>query len=186
MNDPVLISQRNHGVGPPSIAARGMGILTGISLAFFLVMLAVWGGVFFYERSLAETLDGRTRELKRLEAALDPEIIREVVRVDNGLAMARTLLGAHVYATNVFTFLQEQTLRTVQYNSFTYSSDGTRVTVVGDADGYISLHQQLERLRSAPLVSDVKFTTVSIGEGGRIRFSFDITFNRTLLQFGRQ
>lgn len=186
MNDPVLISQRNHGIPPPSIASRGVGILMGVSIAFFLIVLAMWGGVFFYERSLKETLDGRTRELKRLEAALDPEIIREIVRVDNGLAMARALLGAHVYSTNVFKFLQEQTLRTVQYKSFTYSSDGARVTVAGDADGYISLHQQLERLRSTPLVTNVAFTTVSIGEGGRIGFSFDITFNRTLLQFGRQ
>jgi len=187
MADPSLISKSKVAyAGPPTGRAKGkgFGILTFMAFLFLLIVGILYGGVYFYKQGLIKTLDGLTRELAQLEESLDKQVIDEIVRVDKGLATARLLLQRHVYSSNLFALMEEQTLQDVYYTDFTYAfSQGGTVKVSGVADGFVTLHRQLEQFRSVPLITSVELGTVQLNQDGDVTFTINIMLSENVFRF---
>lgn len=186
MPDPTLLSKSRVAFDKPPVSpARGMGILTTVAFLFFIAVALVYGGIFFYTRTLEDNLNGLTRQLAGLEEEIDPERIQEIAQVDRGLITARSLLSAHVHPANIFELIESHTLKKVRYMNFIYGLDGKRITLAGQTDGYVTLNDQINHLRTVPELEDIKFTSISISETGSIGFSLDLVFEDNLLKFKR-
>ncbi|GEM_PF-5895542 len=187
MADPSLIAKSKVAYAAPPTdrsKGKGLGVLTFIASIFLVIVGILYGGVYFYKQSLMETLDGLTRELAQLEESLDRQVIDEIARVDKGLATARLILQRHVHSSNLFALLEEQTLQDVYYTDFTYGfSQGGTVMVSGVADGFVTLHRQLEQFRSLPLVTSVELRTVQLDKDGDVTFSINITLSENVFRF---
>lgn len=140
---------------------RGLGILVFIAILFLIVVGAVYGGVYFSRQNLEESLDGLTRELGQLEEDLDTKNIQEIARVDRGLRMARSLLAAHIYSSNLFSLLEDHTLVGVYYTRFEYALEED-VSLGGHAGDFLTLHRQLEEFRSFPLITRVTLEDITL------------------------
>ena|SRR3989344_840665 len=184
MSDPSLISKSrtSYSSSPKPASGAGLGILTVIAFLFAASAGIVYGGMYFYQKGLHEKLDGLTRELSNLEEELEPAIIEEIARVDRGLKVAKSLLNAHVYPSQIFRMLQGNTLARVRFNKFTYALDGRHVALDGKTDGFVNLESQLERLRGLPFITEVKFASVSLDKDGQVGFVIDVLFNENLLR----
>lgn len=190
MADPSLIAKPRMEYAQPARTREkgsGLGVLMFIAFLFLVIVGLVYGGIYFYRQNLEESLDGLTRELAQLEEALDPKIIEEIARVDRGLSIARSLLSAHVYSSNLMSLLEEHTLADVYYSEFEYTfENGGTVTLGGVANGFIALHRQLERFRSLPLVTDVKLEDIALAEETNtagIEFVITVSLNENVFRF---
>jgi hypothetical protein len=165
-------------------AKKGLGILTFVAFLFLVIVGIAYGGVHYYKQNAINALDGLTRELSQLEEDLDPEIIEEITRVDRGLTTARALLARHVYTSNVFDILEQNTVEDIYFSAFnlTYSAGGV-ANLTGIAPGYVLLHRQLEQFRSVPLIRDVTLESIQLMDENDIGFAITISFAENLFRF---
>jgi len=183
MPDPSLIARRNVS-SYPRMASRGMGVLLVLAIIFTAAVLAVYGGVVGYRKTLESSLDSATKELSKLQDKFQPDNIRKIAEADRALYVARSILASHAYTTNVFAFLQNTTLRNVRYKSLSYTANPRQLTLATEVEGYAGLKRQIELLEQSPFIRSAVFSSLTRSDTGTVGFSLQVTFESTLLRFG--
>jgi len=86
------------------------------------------------------------------------------------------LLQKHKTPLNIFNFLEKICLPTVWFSDFNLTSENGEVTVSGYTDSFVTLEQQILVLKQDLLVKNLNISGVSIGEEGKVNFTFLLTF----------
>ncbi len=184
MPDPVLISKSRSYSPPSQIAQKSMGILLVLALIFAVAVVLIYGGVYVYHSNLQASLDDATRELSKLEESFEPDKLTKISEVDKGLTVARTMLNSHVYSSNVFKFLQDNTLKTARYTNFLYSANPPELALSAETDGYFGLKRQVEIFETTPLIKSATFSGVTRDpKDGTVKFQLKISFDENLLRY---
>ena len=188
MPDPYLIAKpRMEYARSPhrGESGRWLGALVLIAALFLALVGIAYGGIYYYRQNLEQSLDGLTRELSQSEEDLDAKHIQEMARVDRGLRTARSLLAAHIYSSNLFSLLEDHTLVSVYYTSFDYTF-GSGVALSGKAQDFITLHRQLEELRSLPVVTRLTLESVQLSKEEKnpeVDFKISIALAENVFRF---
>ena len=183
MPDPSLIGRRSINTTSRTVN-RGLGLLMVLAIIFVAVVLAVYGGVLGYKQTLQGGLDSASKQLGELQDKFQPDNIRKIAEVDRALSVARTLLSRHTYATNVFAFLQSNTLRDVRYKDFSFTASPSQITLATEVEGYVGLKRQIELLEESQLIRSAVFSSLNRSLTGTVSFSLVVTFEDNLLRFG--
>jgi len=142
------------------------GILT---LIFYMVLsslavAAMYGGLLLWEkRETAERVDGRLNKMRELnEKVVKPleEEAREILAVRKNIKLARDLLDNHIYWTNFFKFLEDNTLSEVYYTSAFTGDLGGQYSFLSRTKDFKMILAQVNVMR---MNDYVKRVTVSSG-----------------------
>src|SRR3989344_7203318 len=117
--------------GPTTSSAEG-GIQMGrrreekslfsfLSAVIFILSILLALGMFGYKFYLKYRIEAMGADLERARAALQPEVIRELTRLDNRIISTKNLISKHQILTPLFEFLEVSTPRTVRFSGFQYS-----------------------------------------------------------------
>jgi hypothetical protein len=135
----------------------------------FLSILAVGAGYYslgFWKKSkagekniLVEEAESLNKEKKAREADLS-----EAFAFEQKLKYAKLLLDRHVYFTNLFVFLEKNTLENVYYSNFTGDNGGV-YELNATAKDFKNIARQIESLKANPLVKEAATTGGDYAEG---------------------
>ena len=164
-------------------ARSGMGILMFLGTVLLVLSLVALGGVFFYKRFLQQQIDDLSKSLKRLEADFDPALIQEFLKISKAIDASKAALAGHRSMSNLFDFLEENTLRDVRFASFAFTEKETSLTMAGEARSYTTLAQQASLLERSPLVRKISLSNLALKETGSISFTVDVKFDPMILSF---
>lgn len=170
-----------------SAAKRPLGIFTMLATLIFVITLLVFGGFFLYERSLSTQIESSRESLKRAEAAFEPSLIVELQELDTRLRTANTLLSQHISVSPIFKILENNTLKSVQYNDLAYTFEGEKGTLemTGIARRYQAIAEQSVLFGENRFISDHIFSDFSLTEEGLVSFSVVLTISPELVYFER-
>ena len=118
-----------------------------------------------------------------MEVDLRPDILEQLLALDKKLGSLRTLLTGHAIPSNVFAFLEQNTLSRVRFTSFSYAAESGKLELSGEAATYFLLAQQVRTFESLSQIERVDFGGLSIGEKGLVSFRMSIIFKPALLRF---
>lgn len=184
MPDPTLLTKSRSAFTQPTVRSKmGLGILTLVAFIFFAAVALVYGGVYFYQRTLTDNLEGLTLELSDLEKKFDPEQIKEIAQVDHALVLARDFLSKHVHSSRVLELIEANTLKRIRYNELKFSTDGKSLTLKGKADGYVTLNDQINHFGTVSEITGVKFNSVTVDADGFVGFALDLFLDGNILRF---
>jgi hypothetical protein len=108
-------------------------------------------------------------------SALDARVA-EVMSFKAKLEQANFLLARHVYWTNFFRFLEDNTLSNVYFASFS-SPIADRYSFAATTDDLDAIDAQVKKLLANPYIKDAEVNSGAIGEsGGKSIVSFSIAF----------
>lgn len=145
-----------------------------ISIAAYLgldIMIAIRQSEINGIEAETELVMQRIRNLKRTN--------QEVTEFTNLLKEAKGLIEEHIFATQVFDFLQAHTLKQVYYNDLQVEVDNLNLALTGNAKDYQTLAQQLLYFQSLDEIVNIELSGVQLEEGEEGEESF-VTFNLTL------
>ena len=174
-------SSRPHG----SVA----GIFSLVALIVMLGAIALSVGLFLYEQLLESNIGRKTETLQRAEAAFEPDLIRELVRLDTRLDAAKKILNQHIAPSAIFSVLEESTLQSVQFESFNLtriSQDKISVTMKGVADNFNGIALQADLLGKSRVIKEPIFSGLNINAAGRAVFTVTAFIDPSLISFVRQ
>lgn len=132
----------------------GVGVLFLISFLLMVASAAAAVGVFIWNKTTLAQIEKGKIQLEDHKNAFDSNSINEFTRLDNRIDVASMLLKSHMGASAIFPRLQDNTLRTVRFNNFTYSNGGNGkilISMSGVAQDYESMALQAQQFTKPEL-----------------------------------
>jgi hypothetical protein len=163
----------------PVYRRRGLGLGIFLSLAVFLLSFALYGGVYFYKKSLQKQLDQTNTSLKRAEAAFELTLIDELERFNAKINAAKILLEQHQAASKIFNLIGSLTLKTTKFSNFNYSFTANEpiVTMSGETKSYTDVAIQARIFEDSDSIERASFSGLALKEGGKVSFNVEIIIN---------
>lgn len=179
---------------PMSDAAQmkrtGGGVFLTIGSIILVLSLLISGGLFFYGQVyLPQSLTAEQNALHTEAQQFSSSPLSAMVTLSNQLAAAKIVLGQHVALSTLFNFLAANTVASVRFVGFSYTTDNNIFTVglTGVAASFSALNAEENQLENSnsilknPTVSDVAVTktgSVTFTITGTIPLS-DILYQNT-------
>lgn len=152
----------------------GFGIFFRIVLVFFVVSVAILSGLFIYKSILESNLKKGKDALDVLELQFSLETIERHEEVANAISASKKLLDGHLKQSSIFTFLEENTLPSVSYGSFSFSENDHKVGLLGEAPSYQAVAQQASIFEQLDKVSSATFANLSLSSKGTVTFTLTV------------
>ncbi|MDP3661439.1 MAG: hypothetical protein Q8R17_01110 [bacterium] len=149
-----------------------------LSAAAFVLSLLAAGGVFFYQKVLANRLVKMNNDLVAARAAFEPAFIEELQRMDIRLETAKTLLAQHRAVSPIFSLLERETLATVRFTKFGFSEateGGVRLALAGEAASFNAVALQSDVFAKNGSFLNPVFSDFDVDKSGTVHFSFTAT-----------
>ncbi|MGH7141704.1 MAG: hypothetical protein ACREGH_03670 [Minisyncoccia bacterium] len=150
-------------------------------VSVFILGVSIVGaiGAFVYGQYLQNEISVKSNSLAKSEAAYDPQSINDLITLNSRLEQANALLQKHVAPSEIFDFLQKNTLTSVRFTQFSYGEnpDGTvSLKLTGNALDFASValqSDQFDATTSTQMLSNVAFSNINIDPTSGI-VSFDV------------
>jgi hypothetical protein len=170
---PVLASEQSSAVG-----SRPINLISVIATFIFVVSLLAVGGEYAYKQYLTKKIASMDQELRDARATVQDDLINQFIRLDNRIQSAESLLQGHIATSLLFSALQNETVKNVQFSDLLYQtdSDGT-VTVFmrGVSTSYNALALQANIYHQNKYIRNPLFSDLNLDEKGNVNFTFKAT-----------
>ena len=97
------------------------------------------------------------------------------------------MIDTHKAPSEVFSLLQQHTLDTVRFNTFTYTTDKTDgsigITANGVGLGYPSIVLQSDEFGQTGSLKDVVFSSVQPNDSGLVNFTFKSELDKSMVLY---
>ena len=157
------------------------------STVFIMSVLSALG-VFGYKFYLKYSIDKMGADLEDARMTLQPEVIRELTRLDNRILSSQKLLARHQILSPLFEFFEVSTPKTVRFKDFSYikTPQGLELKIIGEARGYAALALQADIFDKSQYFKNPIFSDLSLNEKGDVNFSFKAILDPTLVSYERK
>jgi hypothetical protein len=173
--------------GPPARSSKASlsGIISFVAFIIFMVSIVGGVGVFLYGRFLIASIASKKESLERARAAFEPELIRELSRLDSKLRLSQSLLDAHVAPSGIFDLLESLTLETVRFTDMSYTMDdqSIRLSLSGEALSFASIALQSDEFGKNRRITEPVFSGLTLDEKGNVRFTVEALIDPSLLSY---
>lgn len=172
------------GSSAPRRRGSSFDFLVLLALVLFVASATLAVGVFLYVQFLQSSNASKLEQLERAKAAFEPSLIQELTRLDDRMRAADEVLAQHIAPTTLFKLLEQLTLQTVSFSSFTFktANDTISLSMQGLAQSVNSIALQADLLsRSGTIVNPI-FSDINRQIGG-VRFNFTADVRREALLF---
>ena len=161
---------------------------TLVSLIIFLGTIGLAGGLFMYESYLSVSTRSKEEQLSLARKAFQPELIRQMARLDLRLSSAETLLNEHIAPSLLFQLLQNTTLQTVRFNTMTFlvmGPDAATFSLEGEAQNFAAVALQSDVFGSSQYIRDAVVSGFTVLGGGRVGFNLTGSIDPRLLSYAQ-
>lgn len=156
--------------------------LFSLSLAIFFFSLAGFGGLALLNRAQNAAREEIKEQIRAKEEGIRPELIQQVILLDQRLTNMRNLLSRHVFASNVLDVIETVTHPQTRFTNFTLNSETRRIDMAGETASYLTLAQQIGFLEKNGQIERVEFGNLSLAGTNRLGFKMAVMFKPGLLQ----
>ena len=146
-----------------------------------LVSGLVTGGLWFYRGLLADQIAGYTDALKKVESEFEPSLIAELRHTAQAIDVGRDLLGKHVALSQLFKFIEDNSLSDTRFSRFSYK-DGSAI-LSGSTRSYAALAQQALIFEQSKFIRKATFSDFALGQGGFINFRVELVVDPSLIAY---
>ncbi len=168
----------------------GISLFLLISIILFIVALATAGGIWVWKNTLTKQIQENKAQLESVRASYEEGTINSLIRLDDRIKEAKTLLDNHIAVSPIFMMMEQNILQKVRLKSlkFTYSPDKKiKIELAGIARSYEVLSKQAEAFGvvavstgkiSQPVISDFSLT-----QDGNVTFNFNTMVDQKLVSY---
>ncbi|MDO8500181.1 MAG: hypothetical protein Q7S66_06045 [bacterium] len=160
--------------------------LFSVAIILFLIFLLVWGGLYFYKRSLDANAENWRSQISSLENELRPDLLNQLIGLSNRLAATREILSRHTFSSNTLALLERDTHPQVSFTSFQYSEEGRKIELSAKAASYRVVADQVMAFEADPQVESVGFGGLQLDDKGLVGFKLSIIFKPSLTKLRPQ
>lgn len=164
--------------------SRTVGLLSLAAVVFMLATIVAFVGVYLYGQQLNSRKVKLEQAIASARDGLGTDFVADMKRLNARIDGVKTILKNHVVVTPVFDALQKTTLRSVQYERFTYTlgvdpvtkDSVVQVELMGTAVSYATIALQSDAFVQNQIIRNPVFSNLTIDEDTD-RVDFRLKFN---------
>jgi hypothetical protein len=161
--------------------AKKRTLFSFLTTIIFLASLGALGGVYFWKFTLQKKIETQVEYLKQTRDEFDEKFIADATRLNLRLSSALDLLENHLSPSELYSVLEEYTLQTVSFNSFSFrdTKDGKlAISGEGEAKRFETIVLQSDSFGKSNYMRNVLFDNLKQDlEKGIIGFKFNATLD---------
>jgi len=171
---------------PPEKIPFWQNLIIFLLIAILIIVVFSYFGLGYLQKKANQEIKSLDEKIANTETQekkdLKNHILTEKKRIDD----FAFLLKEHQKSSNFLLFLEKTTHPKVQFTDFKLDTLQDAITLNGRADSFVSLGQQLIIFQQANQtakeilgqeISKVDLAKISIGEEGKINFTFNLSFS---------
>ena len=163
------------------LQGRGVSLFFFIAAVALLLVIAGIGGLIVLNSAQESQRDEFISQNKAKEESIRPELLQQVVLLDNRLKGVRTLIEDHIFPSNIFSVIEKNTHPQVRFLNFTFAADSLKLDMSGEAASYRALSSQIGLFEREPQIERTEFGGLSATGEGLVGFKLTLTLKPTLL-----
>ena len=174
---------------PVVVESPGIGIFGFVGILVFVVTSALAGGLYFYDKNLAQELADKQTQLNNAKNTLESPLIGQAKILGRRITDANQILSNHIIITPIFQALQLNTLKSVQFKSFSYSTPTDakgkiNVEMTGVARNYAAIALESDQLAKNKDIQNPIFSGLSFEPAtGNVSFAFKFSVDPAMVNF---
>lgn len=167
----------------------GFGLMYLLAIFLFIVSLVAAGAAFAYTQYLKTAIASKAHSLELAQGAYEPGAIQDLIRLDQRMVNARSLLQKHIALSGIFSLLSEETLAQVQFVSFRTTpleAGKYSIQMAGIADNFSTLALQSDQFGGTKSLSDVVFSQITVDpKTGEVTFQVDTKVDTSVVMYAK-
>ncbi len=160
-------------------------LVLGIVALVASISLAV--AVFLYQQYLNAQSQSDVAQLQRAQQQFEPSLIQQLIRLNDRMQSAQSLLDAHIAPSALFDILDQVTLQTVSFASLDFDATNPqqiKISMTGVAQSVNSIALQDDLLSKSGVFTSPIFANIVRQKDG-VHFSVSALVNPAALNFGQ-
>lgn len=161
-------------------------ILLNFLFYFSLILLiSVISGIFIVNNSIKKS----QKSLEALEEVLVGEktseniaLEKEILSYSQKIKDLSQIIDEHVVSSEFFTFLEKNSHPKVWFSQFNLDTEAGTVNLIGEAQSFESLGQQLTIFKKEELIKEINLEKIEITKQGKINFALFLSFSPIILK----
>lgn len=155
---------------------RWGGLFFGAGWVLLAAALLFWGGLALYQNRLDAKKSDWQAQIEATKTELEKKNLDRIFSLSNQLSRTKELLGNHVLASRIFSFLSQNTHPRVRFTGFKFLADARELQLSGTASSFQNVSEQIAIFEgSRQAVERVAFGGLSLGDKGLVNFQVTIT-----------
>lgn len=146
-----------------------------------VLLLALWGGFYFYGKSLTSKIENTKQSVSQVFSAEDQKTAENILSADANAALVQNIFKNHIYTSQLLDKVAQATLPQVQWKSYDLDVDGKIIGLQGVALTYNILGKQLLALTEAGF-RNVEASSIQLEKLGGISFGVSFGFDPKIIQ----
>lgn len=143
-----------------------------VLLVVVFLYLVLAAKVFFQDKKLGEIESKIASYGTSEQRAAEKQVFDHKDRIDN----FANLLDHHKISSNVFNFLEANTLSNVWFSHFTFSQESADIKLAGEAQTMEAFSNQLQALESSPqYVKSINVIDSKVAPTGKVSFIINVS-----------
>ncbi len=167
----------------------GISLFLLLSIILFIVAIALAGGVWVWQASLTKQIVKDKADLAAAKDSYEEGTILDLIRLNDRIEEAKSLLARHLAVTPVFKLLEENTIQNVQLKTLKFAyggADKIRIDLTGVARNYDALSRQSDAYGTDQIkefISQPVITDFSLNPDGTVTFNFNALVSSKLVTY---
>ena len=141
-----------------------------IAVSWVILVLLVWGGLFFYVKSVKDQLAKADAELTRIETTRKPKEELKLLQLKSAIAGAKSVLASHVTWSPALERVQHLIQPQVQFDNLSVKLDRQSYSFKAFAANLMTVAKQIAAFNTDDAASKVEIGRISIQPNGRVEF----------------
>ena len=164
---------------------RKTSFLAVFSVGAFFISAGILAGGYFYKSFLGTRIKELNDTLKRTESEFEPASMKELTRTSDLIKNSKIILAEHKAPSKVFLLVENLTLPSVGFSSFSFGEKEGEYSVVmnGEARSYTAIAQQAAVFSKSDFVEKANFSNFVLKNEGNVSFNVSLVINPDLLKF---
>ncbi len=169
---------------PEKHHSHAVGLLSLLAVVVVLATIVSYGGIHLYQKQLLTQKAKTDALINEARKGIGTDFLSDMKRLDARIDGVKATIGNHIVITPIFAALEQTTLRSIQYKSFSYefvSEPGTtattvKVTLLGTAKSYSTIALQSDSFTQSKLIKNPVFSNLTVDDKSSV-VNFKLVFS---------
>lgn len=165
-----------------SMAKLPRGVFS-LSYVILFLVLAGWGGLYFYSDQLQKEIDlvaGSIEKINNEGLAGRNKEVNKIKSANSKLNNFQGIFDKHIYSSEVFRFIEGVTLKKVQFSKFNLDVSKSSINLSGATGSYSDFAKQINKLKNEKDIRNVEISSFGIDREG-IKFDLRMVLASDIL-----